>query len=171
MLTGPLPEQVNHRKLVDDRAVLQGTIPLRRFSRLADMLENDAGSVRIRLEFRKQRKQRSLVAGKASLMATLICQACLEPVEISLEIGIRVILVSTQAELLDLKQSEDGLVVEDRLVGLVDLFEDELIVNLPMVPRHSFEACEMITDRPAIVDAGETHRPFAVLSKEQEDTN
>ena len=171
MLTGPLPEQVDHRKLVSDRAILQGIIPLHRFSRLARLLENDDGNAQIRLEFRKGKKQQTLVVGKAQLEASLICQACLESLKIPLEVRVRLILVGSVQELLDLKQSEDGLVIDAELVKLVDLLEDELIVSLPMVPRHNLGTCGMFVDKPEQADIEETHRPFAALSIMQKDTN
>ena len=171
MLTGPLPEQVDHRKLVSDQAVLQGIIPLHRFSRLARLLESDDGNAQISLEFRKRKKQRPWVLGKASLEVSLICQACLESLKIPLEIEVRLTLVSSGPELRDLAQREDGFVVDTKLVRLVDLFEDELMVSLPMVPRHSFGTCGMFVDEPGQADIGETYRPFAALIKMQEDTN
>ncbi len=171
MLTGPLPEQVDHRKLVSDRAILQGIIPLHRFSRLVRLLESGDGNVRIRLEFRKRKKQQTLVLGKARFEASLICQACLESLKFPLEIRVRLILVSAEPELRELKQGEDGLVIDAKLVKLVDLLEDELIVSLPMVPRHNFGTCGMFVAKPERADIEETHRPFAALSIMQEDTN
>ena len=171
MLTGPLPEQVDYRKLVSDRALLQGIIPLHRFSRLARLLESNDGKAQVRLEFRKGKKRQTLVLGKAQLEASLICQACMEPLKIPLEIGVRLILVSSVREIFDLKQSEDGLVIDAKLVKLVDLLEDELIVSLPMVPRHNPGTCEMYVDKPELSDIEETHRPFAALSIMQKDTN
>lgn len=171
MLTGPLPEQVDHRRLVSDQAILQGTIPIHRFSRLVRLVESDNGNAQIRLEFRKRKKQQTLVVGKASLEASLICQACLESLTIPLEIAVQLILVSSESELLALKQDEDGLLVDSKLVTLVDLVEDELIVSLPMVPRHSFGTCELFSQKPGQDDMKETHQPFAALSKMQEDSN
>lgn len=171
MLTGPLPEQVDHRNQVSDGAILQGIIPLHRFSRLARLLDSDDGNAQVRLEFRKHKKQRTLAIGKASLEAGLVCQTCLETFKIPLQIGIRLILVNSESELLELRQSEDGLVVDSRLVTLVDLFEDELIISLPMVPKHSSGTCGEFNREPGPADNRETHQPFAALSKMQKDTN
>ncbi|MBQ74453.1 MAG: hypothetical protein CMQ20_05435 [Gammaproteobacteria bacterium] len=172
MLTGPLPERVNHRKLVSDRTILQGTIPLNRFSRLVQSLESDQGTVQTRLEFKKKQKQ-ALVVGEASIEVSLVCQACLEIVKNRMEVGFQLILVNSQRALSELDQSQDGLVVEGELVGLVDLFEDELIISLPMVPRHNEGECESMVEVPGTPDADirDTHRPFEALSKIQEDTD
>ena len=171
MLTGPLPERVDYLKLVSDRAVLQGIIPLHRFSRLAQLLENDNGNVQVRLEFQKARKRRALVVGHASIETRLICQTCLLPLTVPVEVTVRLNLVRSNQALFELNQDEDGLVVEDSLVALVDLIEDELIVNLPMVPRHETACYEETVERPIQAETGETQRPFAALSEMQKETS
>jgi uncharacterized protein len=142
MLTRSLPQRVDHRKLVNDQAILQGTIPLNRFTRLTQSLEGDAGDFHASLEFRKGRKRRTLVIGKAKVEVMLVCQSCLNSLVHVLDIEIRLKLVSSSPELRELQLDEDGLLVESNLVELVDLFEDELIVNLPMVPRHVTGECQ-----------------------------
>jgi uncharacterized protein len=142
MLTRSLPQRVDHRKLVNDQALLQGTIPLKRFTRLTQSLEGDAGDLHASLEFRKGRKRRTLVIGKAKVEVKLVCQSCLDSLMYSLDIEIRLNLVGSKPELRELQLDEDGLLVESNLVELVDLFEDELIVNLPMVPRHVTGECQ-----------------------------
>ena len=142
MLTRSLPQRVDHRKLVNDQAILQGTIPLNRFTRLTQSLEGDAGDLHASLEFRRGRKRRTLVIGKAKVEVMLVCQSCLNSLVHFLDIEIRLNLVSSNPELRELQLDEDGLLVESNLVELVDLFEDELIVNLPMVPRHVTGECQ-----------------------------
>ena len=142
MLTRSLPQRVDHRKLVNDRAILQGTIPLNRFTRLTQSLQGDAGDLHASLEFRAGGKRRTLVVGKANVEVRLICQSCLDSLVHLLDIEIRLNLVSSYPELLELELNEDGLVVESNLVELVDFYEDELIVNLPMVPRHVNGECQ-----------------------------
>ncbi len=142
MLIRSLPQRVDHRKLVNDRAILQGTIPLNRFTRLTQSLEGDAGDLLASLEFRKGRRRRTLVVGKANVEVRLVCQSCLDSLVHLLDIEIRLNLVNSYSELLELELDEDGLVVESNLVELVDFYEDELIVNLPMVPRHVKGECQ-----------------------------
>jgi uncharacterized metal-binding protein YceD (DUF177 family) len=94
------------------------------------------------LEFRRGRRRRTLVVGKANVEVRLVCQSCLDSLVHLLDIEIRLNLVNSYPELLELELDEDGLVVESNLVELVDFYEDELIVNLPMVPRHVKGECQ-----------------------------
>ena len=174
MLTGPLPEKVDHRKLVNDQAKLEGTIPLVNFSRLVQPLKSDQGNVQVSLGFRKGRKHRIIVAGKAAVNVSLECQACLGSQDFLLEVKLLLTIVGTQSALLELPQEEDGLLVEDKLVVLVDLIEDELMLGLPMVARHADGDCDDVYRLPeppleplAVTEEG-TYRPFAGLLDGQE---
>jgi len=189
MLIRSLPQRVDHRKLVNDQAILQGTIPLNRFTRLTQSLEGDVGDLHASLEFRKGRKRRALVVGKATVEVRLVCQSCLDSLVHLLDIEIRLNLVNSYSELLELELDEDGLVVESNLVELVDFYEDELIVNLPMVPRHAKGDCQdtfnpldknvnvglnenvdeiFDGDSNSVEAGGQKVKPFAALAELQE---
>ncbi len=142
MLTRVLPERIDHRKLVNDGAILQGIIPLNRFARLTQSLEGNEGILHARLEFRRGSKHRTLVVGKANVDVRLTCQSCLDSIVTTLGIDVRLTLVNSDSELLELELGEDGIVVESNLATLVDFYEDELILNLPMVARHEDGKCQ-----------------------------
>ena len=154
--------------MVNDHAKLEGTIPLERFTRLTQSLKNDKGNVQVELGFRKGRKHRTGIVGKAKVSVGLECQACMDLLVFPLEVEVRLTLVNSEAMLLELPQEEDGLVVEEKLVHLVDLFEDELIIGLPMVARHTDGECgdryREVEDLTPLPEADEgTYKPFAGL--------
>ena len=163
MLTGSLPEQVDHRKLAAEKVRLEGSIPVAAFERLCGLLEDTRGEVEVRLQFRKGKKHRVFVAGTCSGEVTLLCQACLEPVSVKVEAPVSTLLVESVGALMALPQEEDGLVSEGKYVALADLVEDDLILSLPMVPRHDEGQCGLVkpTGEPP---RDETYRPFAGLA-------
>ncbi len=176
MSTGPLPDKIDHRKFGSDQVELNGMISLARFTRLCGLIENEDGLIHCKLRFKSGRKGKTQVTGQAELSALLICQSCLEVFEFTLAAAIRVCIVPSESAFLDLPPEDDGLVVPDRLVDIVDLVEDELIVALPMVPRHVLEQCEASFKESAPesstgVDSQkvtETYRPFADLQALQD---
>lgn len=52
---------------------------------------------------------------------------------------------------------------ERRMLPVTDLLEDELLLAIPLSPRH--EDCEMLRDNPVEVSDEPTHNPFAVLGQ------
>lgn len=98
----------------------------------------------------------------------LTCQRCLQPFQQSLAVDAKVRFVrdEAQAEALDAELEEDVLALP-RWLDLRTLIEDELLLALPLVPRH--ERCPEplptgSSDRAEDEDqANERPNPFAVL--------
>jgi uncharacterized protein len=100
------------------------------------------------------------------------CQRCLEPVAETLDIdrSLRFVAGEDEAARLD-EDSEEDVLALTRTLDLVSLVEDELILALPLVPRH--EACPNPLEMPrSDTEPGRTvapghapaeEHPFAVL--------
>ena len=100
---------------------------------------------------------------RASTTAVLECQRCLGPVEVLLVIerNFRFVYGEDAAAQLD-AESEDDVLALTRALDLRDLIEDELLLALPIVPRH--EVCPVPLASPVADDAvGKTPNPFALL--------
>jgi len=183
MFKGPLPAEVDYRKLVGDRTKLDGTVPVSSFHRLVESISNDKGEVHARLEFRRAKRQKTLIIGHMTADLELICQNCLEPFLFQSESSFRWTLVKDEDALLELDVDDEGVVCGEDKINIVELLEDELLVNLPMIAKHPEGACSFIAehvgdtanyvpgnknlvqeDTTAEVDA-DTYQPFASLAK------
>ncbi len=102
----------------------------------------------------------------------LTCQRCLQPVAHTLEAERTLRFVPTEEEAARLDETEDDedVLALPRTLDLHELVEDELILALPLVPRH--EACpdplpyepEAEAPEPAM-QADEAPHPFAALAQ------
>ena len=74
---------------------------------------------------------------KADATVPLICQRCLQPVDVPLQVDreFRFVADEATAEALD-DDCEEDLLALRRDFNLRELIEDELIMALPIVPRH-----------------------------------
>ena len=104
---------------------------------------------------------------KASLTLPLTCQRCLGAVDVPVDIrrSFRFVATEAQAELEDDESDEDVLVMS-RDFDVSALIEDEVLMDLPVVPRH--EVCPVAVKLVA-VDAGfdaaaVKPNPFAALA-------
>ena len=96
---------------------------------------------------------------------SLVCQRCLQPVAAALHFdrSFRFVADEKQAAAIDADIEEDVLVLS-RNFDLVELIEDELLLALPLVPRH--EICPQPLVGPADpVVFDERVNPFDVLSE------
>ena len=104
---------------------------------------------------------------QAQTVLPLLCQRCLGPVEVVVEVDRRFRFVgeeSTAAAQDDL--SEEDVLVLHHAFDLASLVEDELLMELPAAPRH--ETCPLpvqrvVADAEFEASAGQKAQPFAVL--------
>jgi uncharacterized protein len=163
------------RKLADARATLELEIPVAKLPGLPAELVCGAGSVHAQLQFgREQGFMVAQVALRGQL--ELICQRCMGPMALPIEISSPVLLIESEADAEAAPvEWETYLAAEGRL-NLEALAAEELLLALPVVPLHAdSSACEAAASRsvqardaePAVApqSAAEqtTVRPFADL--------
>lgn len=103
----------------------------------------------------------------ARAQVQLTCQRCLKPVSEAIEVDRWIRFVDTEAEAAALDaDSDDDVLALPRHLDARELIEDELLLALPLVPRH--DACpeplvHAEEDEPA-EEEGERPNPFAKLA-------
>jgi len=169
METGPLPRLVDHYKMANQAQELVGSLPLSEFARLCATVSGDEEEVHLRLAFSKSDHNRTHVSGEASTAVTLVCQNCMSEFEFELYGLIDAEIVADEAELASLEDEQDGLVSTERVVALTQLVEDELMLAVPMIPRHKEADCPGNAFQPETksepAGSENTHRPFAGLAE------
>jgi uncharacterized protein len=106
---------------------------------------------------------------EASVRMPLICQRCMEPVEVDVAVNRYFRFVADEeTALAEDDESEEDLLVFSKQFNLAELVEDELLMELPAVPRH--DVCP-VTPKLAVTDpefeeaSAAKPNPFAVLQK------
>ena len=161
-----LQERFRLSELAERKAQISRTVDaaaLKRFSASCDCRE----AVRVRLEFRFDRRRFVRMDGELATGVAVECHRCLEPVQVGLKSAFSVVLVASEAEASRLGAEQDVLCVDGDEAGIAELIEDELILALP--ERPCLEADCPQARLPAVpaqeVDEVEleTPRPFAAL--------
>lgn len=129
------------------------------------------------VDWRAQGQRLPVVGGEAELWLELqadtrvwlTCQRCLQPLAEPLAIDRRIRFVRGEAaaEALD-AEIEDDVLALSKSLDLRELVEDELLLALPIVPRHG--VCPQplplpAGDAPAPEDVPERPHPFAALQR------
>ncbi len=167
-----LPQRLDLARLADANAVLDGELPLARFGRLAPLLARTDGVVRAHLEFGRELK-REVVRGRVECELFLICQRCFGEVEVPVAAALDLIRVANEDDAEALADGRDPLVAPNREVDLATMLEDELLLALPIVPRHAEPAaCKRVDAAPVAAEEPnhEVH-PFAALAALKPKTN
>ncbi len=167
----PDPRRLDVAALAAAGASLEGRWPLAGMSRLLESVDavrteaQDAAEVTWRADGEHAAHgplPRIRLHVTASARVTMTCQRCLGPLELPLEVDRRFGFVEgeAQAAAIDAESEEDVLALE-RSLDVHALIEDELLLALPLVPRH--EDCSPPAGGDPPADEAPTEHPFAAL--------
>jgi len=138
---------------------LQGDWPLADFPRLRDALLGNAGSLKYELRGMPEAQGRPALKLRIEGALQLACQRCLGTLEFPFRIETTLLLAGSQAEIDAEPIEAEGpeRIVAGREMPVHDLIEDELLLAIPIAPRH-----EHCAERPSQAP-GAKHAPFAGL--------
>jgi uncharacterized protein len=142
-----------------ESGLLQGDLPVAELARVLDTLTASDGNLAYRVRGRVEPRKRPQLAVDVDGMLSVRCQRCLEGIDYPVRIRSLLELVEegeepTQEEIED--DSKDFLVAQKEL-DVVALIEDEIILDLPVAPRH--ENCVLPDTGKRLVELS----PFAIL--------
>jgi uncharacterized protein len=103
----------------------------------------------------------------------LRCQRCLDEVEVPVHARIELALIRRDEDALDLPEHLDPWLVTEERLDPLDVIEDELLLAVPVIPRHPLGSCgsdaleraepaDSATGGEAGLDTG--RRPFEILA-------
>lgn len=154
---------------------LQGQSALSAFPRLAEDAQPDAADGHGEVHWQADGELVEQTGGsgqvwlhlQADAVVPMVCQRCLTVAPISLQVdrSFRFVADETMAESED-DESDEDLLVLSREFNLLELIEDELLMELPVVPRH--DSCpEPVSMQSSDADFEQAiedkPNPFAVL--------
>jgi len=162
-------------RFAEDRGEFQADEPLSAFSRLAAETAGREALQPVHWEVRSEVRNPTHVQPEvwlhlqARAVLPLVCQRCLGPVETVLEVDRSFRFVSDEATAAaEDDESEEDVLAMSRAFDLRELLEDELLMELPLVPRH--DTCPVQVTLSAVDDGfeqaqAEKVNPFAALER------
>jgi len=146
--------------------VLEESLPIAAFPRLAPTLSDSEGTVEVDVRVTRASSGVPLVEGTLRGRFRRDCQRCLEPVDLDVTVSLKLAVTGAGGDELAPADFE-AWQSDEEAVTLRDLLEDELLLALPMVARHEDERrCGRLAAR--LEDDGQEDlptrdNPFAVL--------
>lgn len=152
-----LPVEVDPFRLVEQRRVLDGRIPLGDFSRLVEQLADqnktassnkaidkkadektavDTDVVFVHLAFTRTSTGLPAVKGNIHANLDMLCQRCLQVKTEAFNSDFEVVLVTSDEQADRVQQGFDTWFVEDQKIFLQDFIEDEILLALPLAVTH-----------------------------------
>ena len=141
---------------------ISGEMPVAELPRLLDVLENPQGILEYTVSGGVDKQGNPLLDVSITGSCWLRCQRCLNGLDHAIRLDSR-LLLRDQASLDALNDEEDvDSILADAHLDVLNLLEEEILLSLPIAPRHELGACQA-------EDGESKHKeeknPFAVLAK------
>jgi uncharacterized protein len=130
-------------ELSADGAELAGEVDARSLPRVADQLAagGEAAPIAWRISGRHDELGRPVLTVRLDGAVPLVCQRCLQPFVAPVAQETVLLLARNEAELAGLDAEDTEVVLANTALDSRSLVEDELLLSLPLSPRHGEDAC------------------------------
>jgi uncharacterized protein len=156
---------MSRRVIIDNLAfareggLLQGELPVAELTRALDMLASLAGRLAYRVQGRTEARKRPQLVVEVDGVLSVCCQRCLEGIDYPVRIRSVLELIGDEEELTQEEIEDDArdFLAAQKELDVVALIEDEIILDLPVAPRHQDCVLPVTGGRPQGLS------PFSVL--------
>ena len=159
-----IPEYINPLSLADKRREFKGEFSLLSMQRLAGLLANCEGRVRFHLFFSKQGKL-ATITGEIEAEVYLECQNCLEPMLHDVRKTVQLGIINSTEEMGKLGDHLEPFVQSEDKIAFREIVEDEIILSIPDVPKHTEVCLEQILGKTEneLEKGVQKESPFSIL--------
>lgn len=166
-----LPKRVSLDKWADIGFNWQGEMMPADFERLQAMLSDEQEQSAIKITAALARSSNVLSLNfDLTGSVWLTCQRCLQPVNVELTGAHNIALLEDEGQIGLLDEDDDHLLLEevafkdghDTYLPLERLIEDEILLKIPLSPKH--DDCEMEVEQVGEIEEFEEESPFAALA-------
>ena len=123
--------------LADRGVTLSGELDVGELTRLKSLLHSDSGSVRATLRFRQRGDGWLASQLDYRVEIELVCQRCLEPFRHELAQSVNVVIADGDSLPATVPEGFEPFEVAGGRLQPAELVEDELIIAIPLVPKHA----------------------------------
>lgn len=162
-----LPQSVDALKFCQQRASVTGSVLLAALPRLTAELQRVDGVVQVELVFGLDEQSRKIIQGHVEAVLPLLCQRCMQGLDVPVSVDLRLGLVWTDEQAAQLPRSLDPVQMETQELDLYAIVEEELLLAMPLVAHHEQGVCEppqRVTEPQVAMPVAEKENPFQVLA-------
>ena len=129
--------------------------------RINGIAHNKSDKIKVNYSFYVENKTTPCLDGEISLNIYLTCQRCLEELPFSLDLSFSMAFVKNENQAEELSKHLEIYLFEDKELSLIDLISDEILLSIPMVPKHNLDCLSSFKENNNYEQGKEN--PFAIL--------
>lgn len=164
-----LPKQVEPYKCAIQRSDYHGVMDAKSMARLSESVIDILDEIAVELRFEIDAQGLTFFHGNLNTRVSLECQRCNEPFDYTIEQAFSFTPIKEGQSVDDIPEAYDPVELNEHgEINLLELFEDELIVSLPLVAMHPIEDCRVTQGDLSFGEVESEQKqpnPFAVLKE------
>lgn len=147
---------------------ISGEVQIAELPRLLDMLENPQGILGYTVQGGVDKLGSHFLDIHVAARCQLRCQRCLNGLDYPVRFDTRLLLCdqagldALDGNISGAEEAEFDSILADAHLNVLDLLEEEILLSLPIAPKHEMGACQATDGENA---HEEEKNPFAVLAK------
>lgn len=161
-----MPANIMLDKWADIGFTWSGSVPVSIFHRLSEQVSVDAVQEALQVQTTLQKSEGILwLAFEVMGQLVVPCQRCLDLMMVNVSGDYRLAILADETQIDAIQGAEYVLMDEldsGRMLPIKDLLEDELLLTLPLSPRH--DECDMPIDMVDDEEEEVQENPFAALA-------
>lgn len=166
-----LPIEIDPFRLARNGLTLDGDLPVKNMGRLSEIVDDDSGTVHVKMHFDLDKVLGApYMNGEFTAALPLKCERCSEQMTYDVDIKCSLGLINSERKIESLAEQYEPWVLDydsDNPIMLSSIVEDELILAIPLVPKHEY-AClpaeAWVAGEKIEEEITKKESPFAVLS-------
>ena len=139
-----LPQLIDPVECLSQEKTYHGSLTSHQLPRLAEFLMEPAEAIEFSLRFDRDEQGRCVVKCHVKAGLPMQCQRCGQPMILPVDSTTALCAVANDALAKALPAQYEPLVTENAPVALLDIVEEELLLAVPMIPRHAQGACPSV---------------------------
>ena len=129
--------------------------------RINEIASNNSDKIKVNYSFYLENDTTPCLDGEVSLIIYLACQRCLEGLPFSLDFNFSLAFVKNENQAEKLSKHLELYLFEDEELSLIDLISDEILLSIPMAPKHNLDCLSSFKEHNNYEQVEES--PFAIL--------
>ena len=162
-LNKSLPDRLKLSNFAKKEISLSGLYQISDLPKISEIASNKTDTVKVNLSFYLNNNKTPCVDGIIEVDIELACQRCLDDLSIELKANFSLAFVRRDQQSEELDSNYEIYVIDDDELVTNDLISDEILLSIPMVPRHDYDCNKEINEQKIV--KGKPENPFAILKK------
>ena len=129
--------------------------------RINEIASNNSDKIKVNYSFYLENNTTPCLNGEVSINIYLTCQRCLEELLVSLNLNFSLAFVKNENQTEELSKHLEIYLFEGEELSLIDLISDEILLSIPMVPKHNSNCLSSFKEHNNYEQVEES--PFAIL--------